>query len=619
MHTYKMWGACLLLYVVFGGLLVFVPYVRGRRGSVAFTLYFWTLTYAVWYLHNPMFRGAPRILKSTARNITDRRVVRNWVDTVSCEPTLVRAYDQEDVVRAVGAASHVRVVGGGHSWSPLVCTNDTLVVLEYCDIALDNHVVRASAGCTIQQVQAYLNPRGRMLLGYGSIMAQTLAGGSMTSLHGSMFMEFTAAVQSMTAVLANQSVVHLEGDALRYWKHSMGMLGVVTEMTLGTAPYSTVHKTIRVLPLETAMTQLHNDSLVGLTIVGYIGGAHTDMEVTEYADVQPTNTTVEIATMSPWFSFAFDNILPPAFILGSRVLRHVNLVPLTVSAMDARVPTINAWASLQGFGMKSAEYSVPLEHCAAALRRVQDVSRGSFVHLIVRKLQPCNDVLAFAPVASCMIEPTFMDLHAHYQTDMNAYHAKVENIIADYGGRTHWGKYYSSQFDKLNIPETFKDYRRRVDPDAVFMNDYTRALLDGGAYTYETFSVSHRGWIWTTLFWTTSAVAIVSGWWCARRSEYTPLTPVPLPWHDYARYMLLITTVVCQVIATNDASLVAYHVLVYLYASVVLVRRFLWECLLLCAGVVVQVTVGASVWATLAVLALCLDVGLQLERRPYKK
>src|SRR6478752_1322322 len=61
-------------------------------------------------------------------------VFHNWAQTITCKPAQFcqPATEQEvqDLVRqAIKDGKHVRTVGGGHSWAPLVLTQDVLINL----------------------------------------------------------------------------------------------------------------------------------------------------------------------------------------------------------------------------------------------------------------------------------------------------------------------------------------------------------------------------------------------------------------------------------------------------------------------------------------------------------
>ena len=88
----------------------------------------------------------------------------------------------------------------------------------------------------------------------------------MTSLHGSQFHSFASQVLAMRVMFANGTASWVDGNELTYWKHSMGMLGVVLQLRMRTHKVQSVQVTQRVVTLEESMAAVHTNSLEGLII-----------------------------------------------------------------------------------------------------------------------------------------------------------------------------------------------------------------------------------------------------------------------------------------------------------------------------------------------------------------
>src|SRR4051812_18777300 len=119
---------------------------------------------------------------------------RNWAGTHGCQP---RRYHQPaseaelvEVVRAAAAdGAKVRLVGGGHSWNDIACSDDHLVNLDrLCRVlAVDaaQHRITVEAGMRIHQLNEEVAARGLGLSNLGSIAQQSIAGAISTGTHGS--------------------------------------------------------------------------------------------------------------------------------------------------------------------------------------------------------------------------------------------------------------------------------------------------------------------------------------------------------------------------------------------------------------------------------------------------
>lgn len=500
-----MFGALVLLYTSMCIIIFSLPCLWQKKGYRQLLLFFWTTTFALWYLFSPIYSGTPTILKSTERPIVQNGLVRNWGDTITCRPRIFRAKKHSDIVEAVQAAAHLRVVGSTHSWSALICSTDSILFLEYCDMLLDkNNTLIASAGCKISDIQTFLGLKGRILHGFGSIQGQTLAGASLTSLHGVQFDMFSSHIHKMEAVLANGTSATIHGPELRFWKSSMGMLGVVTKIYVKTFVHSSLVRHSRLLSFDDAMNILHNDSIHGLAITGVL--EHDTFLVETFDQKQPANFT-GLMKHSSWTIFGYDNIAQPLFMLFGRVLKPLNIIRLLYSDKSERIEMNKAWSHIVGYSSGSgSEYSVPLHECKNVLHSIRQLDK--FSHVYIRKLQPNSDELSFAPVKSCCIEP-YLFYTYNYQQDYKDYMHAIEALVKKAGGRTHWGKTFHLNYSGF-VSKAFKDYRDSIDPNKKFMNDFTSTILQGHAYEYKPVVAGYRSIVWLTAFWTSLALTCIS-------------------------------------------------------------------------------------------------------------
>src|SRR5258708_13114247 len=109
---------------------------------------------------------------------------RNWLGSVQCKPQQVAKPASIDaLVQIIKTCSsdnrHVRVVGSGHSFTPLVQTNDVLMSLEHIqgieEIDTEHSTVTVLAGTPLKTLGEALYARGLAQANLGPIEVQTIA------------------------------------------------------------------------------------------------------------------------------------------------------------------------------------------------------------------------------------------------------------------------------------------------------------------------------------------------------------------------------------------------------------------------------------------------------------
>jgi FAD/FMN-containing dehydrogenase len=127
------------------------------------------------------------------------------------------------------------------------------------------------------------------------------------------------------------------------------------------------------------------------------------------------------------------------------------------------------------------EYAVPREAGAEAVRRVMD--------LVERRRIPVGFPIEVRFVAAddAHLSPSherdacYVAVHQDRKLDWEPYFRGVEEIMADYEGRPHWGKRHFQSAESLAplYPDwdEFQTARARLDPGNLFRNAYTERVL----------------------------------------------------------------------------------------------------------------------------------------------
>ena len=143
---------------------------------------------------------------------------QNWSGSVQgtpreiCQPSSIDEL-AERVATYSRAGRHMRVVGAGHSFTPLVQTDDVLISLDRMQgiTAVDEAqgTVTVLGGTRLYRLGAELHEHGLAQENLGDINQQTIAGAISTSTHGTgtAFGSIATQVVEITLVTASGAVI----------------------------------------------------------------------------------------------------------------------------------------------------------------------------------------------------------------------------------------------------------------------------------------------------------------------------------------------------------------------------------------------------------------------------
>jgi len=424
-------------------------------------------------------------------------VWRNWAGDEACEPAVVERPASASAVaaavtRAAAAGRTVRVAGSGHSFTPAVLTEGTLLDLSWMTGVVDadhgSGRVRVRAGTTIRALNAQLAGLGLALENLGDIDAQTIAGALATGTHGTgaRLPGLAGQVEALELVTAAGEVLQVgasDPGTLRAARVSIGALGVVTEVTLRCLPAYTLRGVDASEPLEAVLEALDEraDTHRHFELFTF---PHSRLALTR------TNDVVDEAPRPRSARRAYvDDVL-----LGNRAFEA--LCRLGRAAPRA-IPAVNRVAGrLAGAGVRvdrsdrifvsprlvhftEMEYALPRSAAADALRAMKAAAERFDVSFPLELRFTAGDDALLSPTAG--EDTAFVAVHVFRGMAWEPYFRAVESIAGAHGGRPHWGKRHFQTAVTLapRYPgwDAFRAVRARLDPGGVFANAYIDRVL----------------------------------------------------------------------------------------------------------------------------------------------
>jgi L-gulonolactone oxidase len=425
---------------------------------------------------------------------------RNWDGRQHCFPRAIERPQnllelRGALDRAQQAGRHVRVAGAGHSFTGLVPTDGSLILLERMNRVLEVDpvagVVRVEGGITIAELNAQLDRHGLAFENLGDIDRQTLAGATATGTHGtgSRLRNLSSQLLAVELMQADGTVVRVDAqndpDAWRAARVSLGALGVVTALTLQTVPAYRLRGVDGPAPLEQTLEQLD-----------HLPEQHDHFELywfpySETALLRRNDRTDrDVSQRSRVREYLEDIVLVnhglAAFSrLGRRypaLIPRLNRLVTRIAGSSDRVDVSHRiFVSPRLVRFTEMEYAIPRIHGPEAIRAIRE-------GLKVRRL-PINFPIEVRFVAAddALLSPAherdtcYIAVHAFDQMEYEPYFRMVEEIMDGFQGRPHWGKRHFQTAASLapRYPEweRFQAVRARMDPTGLFSNTELERVL----------------------------------------------------------------------------------------------------------------------------------------------
>ena len=397
----------------------------------------------------------------------------NWVGNQSFTPARFAAPSSaEEVAELVGEAATqgmgVRVVGAGHSFTPVVQTDGLLLDLSglagVTSADPGRKRARAWAGTPIHGFYEPLWEQGLALRNQGDIDDQHIAGAVATATHGSGIGNtcFSGVVRGVTLAGPDGQLRHIREDEprlLRAAQVSVGTLGVMTELEIDVAPAYRLTEQVDVWPWQEVMDRW--DELVhGHRHFGFFW--MPSEESAALYNIEGHGAMTDRCYVKIYDEATPDQ--PDSAQAGRRTDRCYRIYPM---AYDPNFHEL--------------EYFVALERGPEALGAMRELMLASLPDSVypleVRTVGPDDAYLS----PNYKTATTVISVSGTPGTDYWDYLRSVDALLAEFDARVHWGKLHFLTPGRLHAlyPEAaeFIAVRRELDPEGVFLNDHLRPLF----------------------------------------------------------------------------------------------------------------------------------------------
>ena len=390
---------------------------------------------------------------------------------------------------------HVRVVGSGHSFTPIAQTDDILMSLEnlqgVTDVNAEQGTVTIRGGTWLKNLGDDLFERGLAQENLGDINVQSIAGAISTGTHGTgiAYGSLATQVEDFTLITADGERLACSAernpDIFKSAQVSLGTLGIIADVTLRVVPAKRLHFKSHRENLEQCIANVERYKQENDHFEFYW------FPYTKWVQTKFLNQTTEPASKSSlWGNFNKIVLENGVYWLLSELNRIQPKLSRTISNISAQgiapVDEVNyshlLFSTPRVVRFQEMEYNIPTEHFSSVLAEIEAcVERERFeVHFPVECRFVHADDIWLSP--AYQRESAYIAVHMYRGMPYKAYFEAIEAIFRRYEGRPHWGKMHTQTAHNLEkLYPRWHDFHRvraSLDPKGIFLNDYLTALFD---------------------------------------------------------------------------------------------------------------------------------------------
>ncbi|MCG7519226.1 D-arabinono-1,4-lactone oxidase [Ruegeria sp. Ofav3-42] len=402
----------------------------------------------------------------------------NWAGNQRADTPIARPSSIADLQQAVAQPQTMRVLGAGHSFTPIVAGGDRILDLSGLDLPILGEAtegrVWVNANARLRDLSLALADRGLAFRNLGDINAQSLAGAVSTATHGTgrglpcLAAEITAAKM----VGANGDILSEDDISLEIAQVTLGMLGILIEAEISVVPKYNLRRQVQLSSVAESLVTMHQK--------------WADNRNFEFFYIPFTGKTVELRhalTEAPESKAPRDldmiavKVLKLARSVGrvSEGLRAAILKLLTLAQSDEDYVG-ESWRVLcsdRRIQFKEMEYHLPPDVAGDVLQEVLTRLHRDHkdIYFPIEVRQTAGDTACLSPFQG---GPRIsIAIHTDASEDHQRYFEAIEPLFVEAGGRPHWGKMHNLTYKDLSALypdfDRFCELREQLDPTGKFL------------------------------------------------------------------------------------------------------------------------------------------------------
>ncbi len=437
----------------------------------------------------------------------NRNIKQNWAKTyTSNAKEILYPKSEEQIIHIIKYCNEhnkkLKVIGGADSYNDIYCPNENGILLslekfaKLLSVDEQNHTATFQGGMMMPNLIKQLKPYNLAVSNLGTNIFDSVAGSCSTGYHGSginynIFSSFVKTFEFITPT-GEKKIIHNTDEEFNIYAVSLGVLGVITKITLQCEPsfnLEVVEKKMSFEEIEKNFDELlqNNDHFKFIWI------PHTDDFMIWLGNRTKQKESSNFKKFMTYFTtgIIINNIFHE-FLLFFASFKRSLVTKINPLMSKILIPKYNksVWKSYWAFFLPHllkqdvVEYAFNIKDTFKVFREVIDTIKEKNIYvdtpIEVRFVKADNYWLSpSSDYDTCWIGTK---IHFPYgrKPEYLEYFTTIDNILLKYNGRPHWGKQFriTTKDFKKTYPkwDGFWEYVEKEDPKETMQNDFIKRL-----------------------------------------------------------------------------------------------------------------------------------------------
>ncbi len=425
--------------------------------------------------------------------------MKNWSGYLQWQPEQIfRPTSIEEISliiqQAVSQKKKVRLIGTGHSFTPLSKTDEFLVSLDdYQGIVhIDPTTQQATvkAGTKLHTLNKLLHEQGLALENLGDIDVQSIAGAISTGTHGTgtAFGNLCTQVRKITFINGLGELISCavddQPDLFKAVVLSMGLFGVLTEITLQCVPSYHLELNVQKRRIDEVIASYQEYNARNRHFEFY-WFPNTPYVMTK--ELNLSNAPASSGSFKEYLqevlleNYALKAVCELSYRIPSLTHRISRFAASTIDDFRKVKRSFEVFSTTRIVRFNEMEYNVPIE-------AYTDVKKEMISWINTHNLDVMfpienrfvkGDDIYLSP--AYLRDSAYIAVHTYNKKKFHNYFAAIEAIFKAYEGRPHWGKIHTRTAEEFaRLYPKFDDFsllRDQHDPEQLFMSPYMETII----------------------------------------------------------------------------------------------------------------------------------------------